>query len=117
MREARAAARAVASLDAPLGDEAGAATLGGLLTAGGLPDEDAEQEFALAALHRAVADLPEPARTVIKLRYGLGGEPPVSLSEISRRLRLSGDRIRAVEHEALEHLAAERELQELQHEP
>jgi RNA polymerase primary sigma factor len=118
VREARAAARSVTSLDMPVGDEAGAATLGDLVAGGGTPpDEEAAQELGLDALHRAVANLPEPARTVIELRYGLGGQEPATVSEVGRRLALTRDRVRALEREALEHLAAERELQALRQEP
>jgi len=64
------------------------------------------------ALSAAVARLPEREREVIRLRYGLEGEP-LSLAEIGRRLGMTRERARQIEEEALERLSIERELQEL----
>jgi RNA polymerase primary sigma factor len=117
VREVRAAARTVTSLDVPVADEAGAATLGELVSAEGTPpEEEIAVELGLDAVRAAVEALPEPARTVIELRYGLRTGEPASLTEVGRRLGISRERVRAVEQEALEHLGAERELQALRSE-
>jgi RNA polymerase primary sigma factor len=114
VRRIRAAPRTVASLDLPVAEEAGAATLGELLAADVTPPEDeVAVELGLDAVHDAVEALPEPARTVIALRYGLETGEQVSLEEIARRLGLSRERVRAIEQEALAHLAEEPELQAL----
>lgn len=113
LREVRGAARAVTSLDRPVGDEG--AQLGELIPAEGAEAvEELHVSLREEALRRAVEALPEPARSVVRLRFGLDGdEGPVSLDEIGRRLGMGRDRVRALETEALERLALERELQAL----
>src|SRR5205823_8654095 len=71
VREVRRAARAVASLDKPVGDDDSAA-FGDLFASDALhPDEQVEVELTQRALHRAIADLPEREQAIVKLRYGL----------------------------------------------
>jgi DNA-directed RNA polymerase sigma subunit (sigma70/sigma32) len=51
---------------------------------------------------------------VVKLRYGLDGNPePAALSETGRRLGISQDAVRKLERRALAELAASRELEGL----
>jgi RNA polymerase primary sigma factor len=47
---------------------------------------------------------------VIGLRFGLGGDDPTPLREAGRRLGLSPERVRRIEHKALERLAEFREV-------
>jgi RNA polymerase primary sigma factor len=114
VREVREAARAVTSLDRPVGEEDGGTFHE--LVAG--EDESPEQEVTVSLeqslLRRAVADLPERERDVVKLRYGLDGDPdPKSLEEIGRMLGLTRERVRQIEANALERLAVRRELEAL----
>ena len=114
VREVRQAARAVASLDRPVGEEGDAALVD--IMAGTAPRTDEEVEVSLAeeALHRAVNDLPEREKQVVKLRYGLNGdEDPKSLEEIGRRMGITRERVRQIESTALERLAMRRELEAL----
>jgi RNA polymerase primary sigma factor len=108
----REAARSVASLDQPVGEEGGG-TLADLV-AGAAPEEPTEEihiSLRSDALGRALAALPEDERRVIELRYGIDGDAePVSLAEAGRRLGLSADRVRRLETDALERLALEREI-------
>ena len=60
-----------------------------------------------------VEELPEPERGVIRLRYGINGDDPKPLRETGRRLGLSAERVRQLESQALEHLAARREISAL----
>src|SRR5262245_31137108 len=71
VREVHRAARAVTSLDKPVGeDESG--SLSELFAADGhTPAEEVEVKLTESALRRAVNGLPERHRTVVKLRYGL----------------------------------------------
>jgi RNA polymerase primary sigma factor len=112
--EAREAARVVTSLDRPVGEEEDAA-LGALLpsTERG-PEEEVDILLREDALHRALQRLPEREREVVKLRYGLDGNPdPAPLSETGRRLGISQDAVRKLERRALAELAASRELEGL----
>jgi len=111
VREVRQAARAVTSLDRPVGDE-NDASLGDLFAGDERPiDEEVHVNLAEAALHRALAELPERDQRVLKLRYGLDGvAEPKSLEEIGRILGLTRERVRQIEARALERLAMHREI-------
>jgi RNA polymerase primary sigma factor len=114
VREVRQAARAVTSLDRPLGDETGA-TFGDVIpTEGRGPEEEVTVSLQEQALRRAVADLPEREQLVLKLRYGLDGDAdPKSLEAIGHELGLTRERVRQIESAALERLAVNRELEAL----
>jgi len=114
LREVRQAARAVTSLDRPVGaDNEGA--LGDLFAAEGAePAEELTVSLEQDVLHRAVAQLPERERAVVKLRYGLNGDrDPASLEAIGRELGLTRERVRQIEAKALEQLAVNREIEAL----
>jgi RNA polymerase primary sigma factor len=115
VREVRKAARAVTSLDRPIG-EAGESTFGDLI-AGETPPVEEELHVSLReeALHKALGELPDREREVLKLRYGLNGDvDPHSLEEIGRRMGLTRERVRQLEAQALERLAVQREIGALQ---
>jgi RNA polymerase primary sigma factor len=111
VREVRAAARAVASLDKPVGDD-DSASYGDLFASDEAgPDEQVEVELTERALHSAVAELPEREQQILKLRYGLNGESdPKSLEEIGKILGITRERVRQLEAEALRRLAERREI-------
>ncbi len=111
VREVRGAARAVASLDKPLGDE-GDTDFGDIVAT---HEGDVEEEVVVGlsedALRAAVEKLPDREKQVIKLRYGLDGDSdPMSLEMIGRELGLTRERVRQIEKQALERLAREREI-------
>ena len=71
VREVRAAARAVASLDKPVGED-DSASFGDLFASDEqTPDEQVEVELTEQALHDAVAELSEREQQILALRYGL----------------------------------------------
>ena len=112
--EVRQAARAVTSLDKPVGADAGAPL--GEIMAGDAPgpEEEVSVSLGLDTLREAVAKLPEGERDVVKMRYGLNGDvEPASLEEIGRRLGLTRERVRQLESSALERLAVQREIEAL----
>ena len=109
--EVRAAARASASLDAPVGDTEDA-VLGDFVAGDDpLPEETVELQLRSEALRLALAALPAREREVVTLRYGLGGIEPRTLEEIGRRLGLTRERVRQIELESLRRLACVREIQ------
>ena len=113
VREARDAARVVTSLDRPVGEEE-QTSLGALLPSGERgPDEELDISLREDALRRALEQLPEPERAVVRLRYGINGDDPTPLSETGRRLGLSQDAVRRLERKALTELAQSRELEAL----
>ena len=64
------------------------------------------------AIERALDTLPEIERRVIELRFGLGGREPQSIESVRKELGVSRERLRRLEHDALERLSWMRELQE-----
>ena len=114
VREVRHAARAITSLDKPLGaDNEG--RFGDLFASEGAePEEELTVSLEEDVLRRAVAQLPEREREVVKRRYGLNGErDPASLATIGRELGLTRERVRQIEASALEQLAVNREIEAL----
>ena len=113
VREVREAARAVTSLDKPVGE--GDASYGDLFAGDEAPAEELIQvSLEQDVLRRAVETLPEREQEVVKLRYGLNGDGgPQSLEEIGRKLGLTRERIRQLEARALERLAINREVEAL----
>jgi len=110
LRETRELSRTVTSLERPVGAE-GETELGELLPSDAPePIEEVEIGFRQAAVHRALESLSQQERDVIRLRYGINGDEPTPLREAGRRLGLSPERVRRIEHKALERLAATREV-------
>ena len=114
VQEVRQAARAVTSLDRPMGDES-TGSLGEVMAAeSASPEEEVTVSLGMDTLRRAVAELPERERDVVKMRYGLNGDvEPASLEEIGRRLGITRERVRQIESVALERLSVQREIEAL----
>jgi RNA polymerase primary sigma factor len=113
IEELRDAARAVTSLDRPIGEE-GEAAFGDLLPSDAPePEEEVDISLRTEALMRALDQLPEREREVVKLRFGVNGGEPTPLRETGRRMGLSPERVRQLEGKALKRLAATREMEGL----
>ena len=109
--EVRAAARASASLDQPVG-EAEDAVFGNFVAGDDpLPEEEVEVSLRSQALSAALLSLQERERQVLVLRYGLDDSEPKTLEEIGRRLGLTRERVRQIELESLRRLSTLREMQ------
>jgi RNA polymerase primary sigma factor len=110
LHETREVMRTITSLERPVGEE-GETELGDLLPSDE-PEPHQEVEIGLRdqAVHAALDQLPDQERQVIKLRYGINGNDPTPLREAGRRLGLSPERVRRIEHKALERLAEIREV-------
>src|ERR671917_1045038 len=110
LRETREYSRTVTSLERPVGED-GDTQLGDLLPSDA-PEPVEEVEIALRqeAVHRALENLSEQEQQVIRLRYGIDGDEPTPLREAGKLLGLSPERVRRIEHKALERLACTREV-------
>jgi RNA polymerase primary sigma factor len=110
---ARDAARAVTSLERPVGEE-GETALGDLVPSEERgTDEAVEITLQEEAVRRAVSRLPDTERAVVRLRHGIGTDLEHSQAAVSRILGLSDHELRRVEREALARLAEEREIEAL----
>jgi RNA polymerase primary sigma factor len=110
LRETREFSRSVTSLERPVGSE-GDTELGELLPSDAPePVEEVEIGLRQEAVHRALENLSEQEQQVIRLRYGINGDEPTPLREAGRQLGLSPERVRRIEHKALERLACTREV-------
>jgi len=111
VKEVRAAARTVASLDKPIGDD-GDTAFGDLVAQeSGNVEEEVVLSLGDDALHRAIATLPPREMLVIKLRYGIDSKhDPKSLEEIGREMGITRERVRQIETQALARLAEQREV-------
>jgi RNA polymerase primary sigma factor len=109
----RDAPRTVTSLDRPVGEEQ-ETTLGELLPReGAAVEEEVDVTLRESAVRRILDRLPERENLVIRMRYGINGDEPTSTEAIARKLEISPRRVRQLEAQALEHLAAEREMEGL----
>ena len=93
------------SLDKPTGTD-GQGSLGETVE-----DPNATAGAGLAAILRSRADLagvlqdlPDRERTVVTLRFGLGGQEPQTLERIGQQLGLTRERVRQIEAGALDRL-------------
>lgn len=93
--------RGLGSLDLHCPDGSGR-TFGSLLEDHRAGDQDADlsQSEAKGAVHALLRWLPQRLRQVIELRYGLTGQPPMTLVEVGAVLGLTRERIRQIEHKA-----------------
>src|SRR3954449_4480160 len=89
LEEAREAMRTVVSLDRPIGGADEETPFGALLPAEGEgPDEEVAVSLDREAVRRAVAQLPDRQPEVLRMRYGIDGDPQ-RLSETGRALGIS----------------------------
>jgi RNA polymerase primary sigma factor len=112
LEEAREAMRTVVSLDRPIGGADEETPFGALLPAeGDGPDEEVAVSLDREAVRRAVEQLPDRQREVVRMRYGIDGSDPQRLSDTGRALGISAERVRQIENDALRRLAEVREIQ------
>ena len=110
----RRTAQVPVSLEKPVGDD-DESEFGHFLTdeSEPMPHEAAETTMRRETLLRILATLSEREREVIRLRYGLDGQAPLTLDEVGRAFNVTRERIRQIEHHTLKKLRALAEAQKL----
>jgi RNA polymerase primary sigma factor len=68
------------------------------------PDDTVCGNDELQQLAQLLDQIDEREAKILKLRYGLDGEDPMTLKEIGLRIGLTRERVRQIEHEALRKL-------------
>jgi RNA polymerase primary sigma factor len=107
-------AQPLVSLEKPVGDE-DESQLGQYIA-----DEHAESPFERAvavlaqeALRDALENLSDRERRVLELRYGVDSEHPQTLGEVARTFKVTRERVRQIENQALSRLQSLPEAQKL----
>jgi RNA polymerase primary sigma factor len=103
--ELRELNRALTSLDQPVGDD-GESSFGDLLASEQPePSEEVERSDRDQVVNDVVEDLPESERNVIRLRFGLAGDDPLTLRQTGKELGITAERARQLEEQGLRRLA------------
>ena len=97
-------ARQPVSLETKVGDGEDTELLDLLAGEGAGPDEMVAGECLKGDLRALLEQLPELQGRVLRLRYGMEGDEPMSLTGIARNLGLSRDKTRNLERRALEQI-------------
>ncbi|HPO59806.1 MAG TPA: sigma-70 family RNA polymerase sigma factor, partial [Anaerolineaceae bacterium] len=68
------------------------------------PEDTVLQGIMDENLREHLESLPEREREVLEMRYGLGGEEPLTLQEIGRHMGITRERARQLELQAIKRL-------------
>ena len=110
------AARDVVSLDTPVDSARGIDSLGDLIEDNRYESpEDFAMNSALSSdINALLGTLSDREAEIIKLRYGLGGNKPMSLKEVGEVFGLTKERIRQIEKKAIKRLESPAKMSSLE---
>jgi RNA polymerase primary sigma factor len=102
VKEVKSAIPDATSLNQPLSSDEGSSELGDLLEDERVSEEAGAvvRELETRRLMESVERLPERQRRVLVRRYGLDGEKPATLADLSEELAVSRERVRQLQREA-----------------
>ena len=66
------------------------------------PDEEFFQAYEIQRLKEVLESLDEREAAVLKMRYGLDGNEPMTLKEIGKRIGLTRERVRQIKNKAMQ---------------
>ena len=103
VRQYRQAARAPVSLDAPIGDDDSNSVSEVVADPNaGLPSDRLVRATDTDLMREILAGLPEREREILSLRFGLEDGKERTLEEVGMRFRLTRERIRQIQEQALQ---------------
>lgn len=117
VRELLDISREMISLDAPVvGDGNDGASFGDFVpdTLHDTPEEAAMTTLLRDDINEVLSTLRPNEARVIKMRYGLNGDKPMSLKEVGEQCHLTKERIRQIEKRAIVRMRHPRRLQKLE---
>ena len=102
VKEVKSAIPDATSLNQPLSSDEGSSELGDLVEDERVSEEAGEvvRELETCRLMESVERLPERQRRALVRRYGLDGEKPATLADLSEELAVSRERVRQLQREA-----------------
>ena len=94
------------SLQASISNEEDGSTLEDIISDRNIdnPADEYSKALLFKRIYQMLDKLPERDRQIIVLRFGLFGKPPMGLQEISKKMNLTGERIRQIEQKVLKTL-------------
>lgn len=96
--------REMTSLDAPVeGKDGDNGTVGDFITDEKYSnvDENLLHEFMSEDINRVLGTLKPNEEKIIRMRYGIGGQKPLSLAQVGAKFNLTKERIRQIENNAI----------------
>jgi len=101
-----AMSRDLVSLERQVSDGADSSTLGSLIIDHGCaaPDQELFKKALVVDINEMLDSLDSKEAEIIRVRFGLGMQRPLSLKEVGQMYNLSKERIRQIEKKALNHL-------------
>lgn len=93
--------RKALSLESPIGEDSDTSYVD-LMTADNIPPVDHQliKESLTDEIEKLLSDLSEREERVIRMRFGIGSEGPLTLEKVGEKLGLSRERIRQIEKKA-----------------
>ena len=104
VKEVMSNARHPMSLEMKIGDGDETVLLDLLAGSGDVPNEKIEMDCMKGDLESILDQLPELQSRVLRMRYGMDGDDPMTLTGIGRVLGISRDRVRNLERDGLKGL-------------
>jgi RNA polymerase primary sigma factor len=94
---------------APLGEDGELVNFGDLIadSRNDTPDQAVLMDDEIRTIHRLLGAIDEREATVLRLRFGLDGQQPLTLKQIGAEIGLTRERVRQIETDALKKLNAQ----------
>lgn len=94
---------------APLGEDGELVNFGDLIADSrhDTPDQAVLMDDEIRTIHRLLGAIDEREATVLRLRFGLDGQQPLTLKQIGAEIGLTRERVRQIETDALKKLNAQ----------